>query len=386
MVPETPVIDVDTHIIEPVDLWTSRLPAKYREDAPQAVWDEQSRTHRWRIGGHLLESVSGLAHAGWKEFYPSTPPTLELSDPAGWDANERLKKMDRYGIKAQVIYPNLLGFFGFAFMDIRDEELRLACFRSYNDFQAEWCAADPNRLVPVALLPWWDVGESVHELERCFAMGHKGVNWGTDFEKLGLPALRDQHWDPVLSLAQEMEIPLSFHIGFGTHTGEMQDDSSRTFEGDIDLARGSILFFLGNATCIVELVMSGLCERYPRLQFISVESGFGYIPYLIEAMDWQFKNNRASQRRPDLLLPSEYFRRQIYATFWFERELDRLIDLFPDNVMFETDFPHPTSLSPGPGSIADDPRTTIENNLAKVPEQIRRKILHDTAARLYSLV
>jgi predicted TIM-barrel fold metal-dependent hydrolase len=131
--------------------------------------------------------------------------------------------------------------------------------------------------------------------------------------------------------------------------------------------------------------MRGLCERFSRLNFVSVESGFGYVPFLLEAMDWQYKNNRASQRGSLRLLPSEYFRRQVYATFWFESYVDRLIDLLPDNVMFESDYPHPTSLSPGPGSRADDARTTIARNLAGLPEEIRRKVLHDTAARVYHL-
>jgi uncharacterized protein len=98
-----------------------------------------------------------------------------------------------------------------------------------------------------------------------------------------------------------------------------------------------------------------------------------------------YKNNRASTARHGMPLPSEYFKRQVYATFWFEKNIDRLIDLLPDNVMFESDYPHPTSLSPGPGSAAQDAKTTIANNLAKLPEHIRRKVLHDTAARIYKL-
>ena len=255
----------------------------------------------------------------------------------------------------------------------------------YNDFQTEWCSADSRRLIPLAFLPWWDVDAAVAELERCFAMGHRGVNWGSEFERLGLPAMRDTHWDPVLVRAQEMELPLSFHIGFGSHTKESLANW-QTFDDDMAVAQDSILFFLGNARCITELIMSGMCQRYPRLNFVSIESGFGYIPFLVEAMDWQYRNNRASVSRKDFLLPSEYFRRQIYATFWYEANIDRLIDLYPDNVMFETDFPHPTSLSPGPGSIANDAKTTIEQNLQNVPEDILRKILSENAAGLYKLI
>ena len=64
--------------------------------------------------------------------------------------------------------------------------------------------------------------------------------------------------------------------------------------------------------------MSGICERFPGLNFVSVESGFGYVPYLLQALDWQWLNNGAQAAFPDRMMPSEYFMRQVYATFWFE--------------------------------------------------------------------
>jgi hypothetical protein len=81
-----------------------------------------------------------------------------------------------------------------------------------------------------------------------------------------------------------------------------------------------------------------------------------------------------------MLLPSEYFRRQIYGTFWFEYHVGRFVDLYPDNFMFETDYPHPTSLSPGPGTYAQGPRETIAENLSNLSEEHLVKVLHDDAA------
>ena len=92
-------------------------------------------------------------------------------------------------------------------------------------------------------------------------------------------------------------------------------------------------------------------HRFPNLNFVSVESGFGWVPSFVESMDWQWLNSGAHEAYPEMELPSFYFRRQVYGMFWFETEaLQRQVDLFPDNLMFETDFPHPTSLSPGPAS------------------------------------
>ena len=77
---------------------------------------------------------------------------------------------------------------------------------------------------------------------------------------------------------------------------------------------------MSNSNAIVDLCLSGLLERFPRLNFVSVESGFGYVPYLLETMDWQWLNTGAARSYPDRMMPSEYFRRQVYATFWFERK------------------------------------------------------------------
>jgi hypothetical protein len=54
--------------------------------------------------------------------------------------------------------------------------------------------------------------------------------------------------------------------------------------------------------------------------------------------------------------------------------------------MFETDFPHPVSLSPGPGSYADNPRDTVKANIIdQLGPDLARKVLYDNAAHVYGL-
>jgi uncharacterized protein len=388
-----PVIDVDSHLTEPTDVWTSRMSGKWADAAPRAIWDEQVGRERWHIGSYKLLGTQDNNHAGWKEFWPSLPPTQAEGDPGASDAKVRLTRLDDFGIAAQVLYPNLLGFFPYAFMSMGTESAT-RCVQVFNDFQVEWCDADPKRLIPLAFLPFWDVDAAVKELQRCSDLGFHGFNWGHRFEKIGLPPMRDRHWDPVLGLAQDLDMPASFHIGFGsvdeatineiTGMYETNYTPEETTENDLLQAQYGVLMFLGNAAVITELCMCGVCERFPDLKFVSIESGFGYVPFLLEAMDWQYKNNRGSQGRRTLL-PSEYFQRQVYATFWFERDSFRLLDKLVDNVMFESDYPHGTSLSPGPGSTALSAKETIARNLAGLPEDVRRKLLHDTAARVYKL-
>jgi predicted TIM-barrel fold metal-dependent hydrolase len=85
-------------------------------------------------------------------------------------------------------------------------------------------------------------------------------------------------------------------------------------------------------------------------------------------------------------LPSEYFRRQIYASFWFEEAgLQKAIELYPDNVLFETDFPHPTCQAPGPASAGTHPHLYAERALAGIPDSTLAKVLQTTAQKLYGL-
>lgn len=375
------VFDVDSHVSEAPDIWTSRLSAKWGDLAPRLEFDPESGRDRWRVGNHLLTSVAKHAVAGWREPYPSSPPTIEEAHPAAFDAKARLEYMDGEGIEAQVVYPNVLGFQVWAFLKL-ELALRNDCVRAFNDWQVEYCSADPDRLIPLMFLPFWDIEAATAELTRCTELGYRGINMGWQPERLGFPRLRDQHWDPLLARAQESGLSINFHIGFSDKT---EEEMTRTLSltDMCDMARDTTLLLMGNASCIAELIMGRICHRFPSLNFVSIESGYGYIPYLLDALEWQFCNMGAAVQNRDMLLPTEYFRRQIYTTFWFEHHVDRMIDLYPDNVMFETDFPHATSLAPQEGSIAENAQATIRKNLASLPVDALEKVLRGNARRLY---
>jgi predicted TIM-barrel fold metal-dependent hydrolase len=154
----------------------------------------------------------------------------------------------------------------------------------------------------------------------------------------------------------------------------------------MDFTRESSLVLLGNAQNIAEVVLSGVCHRYPDINFVSVENGAGWLPFLGESMDWQWLNVGAHKDYPDRLLPSEYLYRQVYGMYWFERDSVRsVMDQLEDNLMFETDFPHATSLSPGPASESPSPREVIERSLGGLPDEVVGKVLQHTATKLYNL-
>jgi predicted TIM-barrel fold metal-dependent hydrolase len=148
-----------------------------------------------------------------------------------------------------------------------------------------------------------------------------------------------------------------------------------------------VSFFMGNARAIAKLTTGGICHRFPRLNFVSVESGIGWIPFALAALDWQWKNCGVAKEHPEYdLLPSEYFRRQIYGCFWFEQQvaLDA-IRQYPDNILFESDYPHPTCQHPGPRTPGQRPRDYAQGLLASLPDDVVNKVLHDNAAAVYRL-
>lgn len=234
------------------------------------------------------------------------------------------------------------------------------------------------------LLPFWDVDLSLEEMTRCEKRGHKGIVFANNFTKVGLPVLWDEHWHRIFEQAQGLELSVNFHIGFGALSED--DMKGRMTISGAEHTRQTPIAMIANAQAIADILTMGICHRYPNLKFVSVESGVGWIPYLLESLDWHWVNYGGNREHPDWDMPSDYFRRQVYGSFWFEKEtVKRVIDLIPDNVMFESDFPHPTSLSPGPLSTADRPATMALASLEGVPDDIARKVLYENAAKLYHL-
>jgi predicted TIM-barrel fold metal-dependent hydrolase len=378
------VIDVDSHISEASDLWTSRVSKKWGDAVPHTKIDPASGKEVWWVGGQPMLPVGMTAIAGFDGTLPDCPDTMEDIPLGAHDTKGRLAYLDAEGIHAQVLYPNVGGFGSGAFLRLQEPELMLECVRAYNDFLVEWCSADPARLLPIMATPFWDVAESVKEIERCAALGVKGVLFGSQPQHFEQPLLTSPHWDPVWSAAQDAGLPISFHIGSGNEWGfdAVPDIGIRA-----QLARLGANAFIDNEKCLADIIFGGICHRFPKLNFVSVESGVGWLLFVLEAFDWQWDNAGIYKDHPEYeLRPSEYFKRQIYGCFWFEETgLAKAFELYPDNLLYETDYPHPTSMSVGPQSMAVPPREYAARVLAGQPEATVAKILHGNAARVYGL-
>ena len=380
------VVDADTHMTERHDLWTSRAPAKYLDRVPRVEridgatqWVVERDVVLGRAGAGGVVDVNGKKGRSFEGLYEWE---LEQGHRAGWDLDARMQLLDETGIWAQIVFPGVVGLGGQNLGDlVTDVALRNLCLEIFNDANAETQTASGNRLLPMAILPAWDIDACVREVERAKALGLRGVNLTSDPQDLGSPDLASRAWDPVWEACAGLEMPVHFHIGaslttmnfFGNYPWESHDD-------DTKLAIGGALLFIGNARVVVNLISSGMFDRYPALKVVSVESGMGWVPFILEALDYEMDENAPDAKARMKLLPSEYFKQNIYATTWFEhRNLGALIDsVGADNIMFETDFPHPTCLYPAP-------LKTAEANLDGLSTEVQRKILGENAARLYRL-
>ena len=377
------VIDVDTHLTEPPGVWIDRVSSKWGDLVPHI--ERRDGEDAWVVGDKVIFKPGGVSMAGFDGTVPEHPATYADIPDACYDATARVRHMDDNGIYAQVLYPNVGGFGSQSFLKLKEPELMLECVSAYNDFLTDWSSVAPERFVAVMALPFWDIDACVTELHRAAAKGHRAVLFPSQPHDFGQPALGDRHWDPLWAAAQEAGLPISFHIGGQDLSGLAKDRAKIGVKANF--ARMSSLSFMENAKGIAELLFSGVCHRFPTLDFVSVESGAGWIPPLLEAFDWQWRNGGVVKEHPEWdLLPSEYFRRQVYACFWFERGgIATAIEEYPDNILYETDFPHPTSMSPGPATPALPPREYAQSLLEGVSEAALAKVLHDNAARVYNV-
>lgn len=381
------VIDADTHLTEPHDLWTRRAPARFRDRVPQVKLLDGVRS--WVIDGN--QSIGTGAHPnssvlkqGGKVRDLDTFLKLQFEDvhAGSSDVRERIKVMDEAGIYAQIVYPNILGFGGQASARV-DPELRLACVQIYNDAMAELQEESGQRLFPMALLPWWDVKEAVKETERCIAMGLKGININSDPHTSKddngdpIPDLGTEHWFPLWEVCEDHKLPVNFHIGASeTAIDWMGKQGWPSLTRDLRSGISGAMIFFNNGAVMSNLIYSGILDRFKGLKFVSVESGIGWVPFLMEALDYQLEE--IAETRGFEKKPSEYFKSNFYACFWFEKKdvSDMLHKVGVDNCLFETDFPHPTSLYP---------IDNLEERLSSLTQEDRAKVLSLNAAKLYGI-
>jgi len=365
------IVSADSHVIEPPDVWTARIERRFADRAPHVVNEYNGKAGDYFVAeGMQPLAIAAFAVAGVdpKLFKEKMREGYANVRPGGWDPVERIKDQERDGVTAEVIYPS----FGMRLFQMDDGELREACFRAYNDWLADYCSYDRNRLAGIATVALDDPERGTAELKRVAERGPRGrMFWGE------APAERpysDPVYDRFWTVAQDAGVPISLHVVTERRTAPVPDPKK------VSIMKHYVTMHHGIEKSLVDLILGGVLERFPKLKIVSVENDIGWIPHLLQRADHAYDRYRFLERDGAIPHPpSYYFRRQVYATFQDDRVgivTRELVGV--GNLMWASDYPHSDSTWP-------NSREVIARDFAGVAETDRRRITADNAAELYGV-
>jgi predicted TIM-barrel fold metal-dependent hydrolase len=367
---DTKLISVDDHVIEPPHTWADRLPARYRDRGPRIERRADGR-QAWRYEDQEVPIMpSTVRHLPGVTPHPSAANFDEMR-PGCYDPARRLEDMDLDGVWAQVCFPNFARFAGHRFFPTTDPALSLLCIRAYNDFIVdEWCAAAPDRLVPLMLVPFWDVDASLAELKRLSGRV-KAVAFTENPTVLGLPSVHTDHWDPLWAAVADEDLAVCMHIG----SSSVLITSSPDAPGAVQWTATGINSMLTMA----DWIFSGIFDRFPSLRVLLSEGGAGWVPYILERAQKLVQVRGSLDGLGTKKPPHDVFRDNMVAcmvTDEFAIQSRHAIGI--DNLAWEGDFPHGDGMYPRS-------RANLERVLADVPDDEARKICQLNAQRAFRL-
>jgi predicted TIM-barrel fold metal-dependent hydrolase len=361
---EERLVSCDDHMdlqFIPADTWQKRLPAEMRERGPKVVDTPEGRFWSWEgKRGLSFGRKAGLIDIFARAGIPLEPEPGVYRPSSG---KYRLEDMDRDGVEASVIYTFT--------PTIDDPELKAACLRVYNSWLAEeFCSVDPRRLVPLAYLPGHTVEAAVDELYRVARLGLRGAVLDA-YASVKPPF--DPTWEPLWSAVEETGLVMSFHIGGGLHS------LSRDTSSWMAQAMTSVVHMQADEL-IAGMVFCGALERHPNFRLVLGETGIGWVPYVLEMMDFQQNEWTKLIAGPQIgMRASELFRRQMYVTFESERVGVKLIpEIGAGSVMWGSDFPH------GIGTFPNS-RQVVARMFAESDPAVTRRVVRENAAELYGI-
>jgi len=371
------VVSADSHVMEPGDLWQERLPKRFRDRSPRVIENPEAQGPRWlfAVAGVSPFPIAGGFAAGrsgdeLKEFMSQG---YEAARPSGWDPAERMKDQELDGVDAEVLYPTL----AMPIFSMIDPPLQRACFQVYNDWVAEYCRYAPNRLYGIGLISLEDADQAAEDVESIAKQGMRGAMiWGAAPEER---PYSDRSYDPFWRAASEAKLPVSLHIiaSRGRRTVGVGEKTIGADNVNPGIWYSTVFHEIQES--LATLIFGGVLARFPELRIVSAENDIGWLPHFIYRMDHAYEKWGNMWNDDTPLRPSEYVRRQVWATFQDDPVGPRTHDIFgAENYMWASDFPHSDSTFP-------DSRGFIERNFAGVPAPVRRRIVYDNAVSLYGM-
>ena len=373
----SPVMSADSHmdlIYLPKDTFTARVPARFRDLAPRVV--EREGKLLWVSGDRVMGpyGVYGPGVTGGKRGRILVENGFASGQTRPSDPALRRQDQERDGVEAEVIYGVIgisTGLFGRS--GIGDPELLTAVYHAYNEYIAEFNRSLPGRFFGLGCLPNHDADIAAAEIRHCAELGLPGavfLPWTA-----AMPVWHPM-WEPMWRAAEESDTVLSFHVFEGGAT-----TVGHEVKGARSAAAAGAWVVVGPMQMdeiVTSVILSGVCEHHPALRLVLGESGIGWLPYILERLDDTYEERLADDCTLSLR-PSEYFRRQIYATFQKDHHGVRaMAEIAPDNVMWGSDYPHRDGTWPFS-------QKAIEEQFRGVSAEVQRKMLWENVRRLYRI-
>lgn len=365
------MISADSHINEPPDLWTSRAPQSLADQVPRVVGLPEGDA--WMlVPGGSTQVVGASAVAGRRPEDFAKPVFYREMRAGSFDPAARMEDQDIDGVVAEVLYPSPST--GGSLDLIPDPDVRQFCVQAYNDWITDYQNYDPKRLVGVGVLPPVEDGErAAGELVRAANLGLRSV-----LLTLGATPVSDPAGEAIWQAAAEHGVTIAMHIGGGGAARKQYAEATASgLPGTQEAALTMNTFTM--ASHIATLLFAGIPDRYPTLRFVIAESGIGWIPYLLERLDYVFDRHRQRLGSGIERRPSEIWAQQFAATFQEDHHGLALRDVIGiSNMMWASDYPHSATTWPNSQKVIDE-------YFGDVPEGETHRIVYGNAAELYGL-
>ena len=335
------LVSVDDHVVEPPDMFEGHIPAKYADQAPKVITREDG-TDAWVFEGQEATNVGLNAVAGRPpDEYGVEPTRFSEIRPGCYDIHERVRDMNVNGVLASMNFPSYPQFCGQYFARAQDKDLAIAVLRAYNDWHVdEWCGTYPGRMIPLALPPIWDADLMAQEVRRMAQKGCHAVTFSENPEKLGYPSLHNDHWDPFWKACSDENVVVCMHIGSSSQVVVTAPDAP--MDVLITLTPMNIV------QAAADLIWSPVLRTFPDLKVALSEGGIGWIPYLLERLDYNYeRHHRWTGQDFGDKLPSQVFNEHVITCFIDDHfGVASRAYLAMDNVCWECDYPHSDSTWP----------------------------------------
>lgn len=356
------MVSADGHVQEPRTLFKDRLPEQYHDRLPTVVVSKDKKTKFQKTEGFRAAKLNWVNPLEGHE---------KLRNDSGRVPDNRAAELALDGVDAEILFPNI----GLAIWATGDPEFSHVMCRAWNEWAWENYGPHNDRLAPVACIAPAATENAIAEIQRCAALGFRGICLPCK-PVFGPPDVDDLNYnlrelEPLWDCIEDVDLPVTFHVSTG------RDPRTSRSQG------GAVINYTVHSLAptmepLVNICASGVAERHPKLRFGAVEAGIGWVAWMLDAMDEAYRKHHMWVRPKLEMLPSDYFRRQGFATFQEDPAGLALASEFGlvDNFMWANDFPHHEGSWPYSAQA-------IERQMGHLDDGERAKILGLNAARIF---